>query len=201
MSPRLRFWTFAFLASALAACSDDDDSPPPAPTEPPALEIVALLTSDGTRLRSYAPGSPVGEPCDGQLTVRVGPADGAGRLIDWELRPPGTCGRIVNCGYVQVRLSDSSGEELATGSAASTRVLLNAGELSPTSEYRVTALLRQGTTGEVVTVLDETTGETSPIEAEANFTVEAQSCPEPAPGGTGGTTGEDGVGGMGGASG
>src|SRR5690606_18039412 len=164
--------------------------------------------NDGAQLQSFAPGDPVGQPCDGRLTVRVGPADDAGRLENWELRPPGACGRIAQCGYVSVRLLGAAGLELATASAASVHVPLDVTGIDLGSGYRITAELRRGTSGEVFTLIDEATGEPAALMADTPLTLEARTCPEPVgtggaggASGMGGSAGEGGLGGLGGMAG
>lgn len=198
----LSLWTLA-VASALAACSDEDGTIDA--TDPPRLDIVELFADDGTRLVRYAPGSAVPAPCEGRLIVRVGSGDGPSRLDNWELRPPGACGSINNCGFVVARVLDPDGEELATGSAAAVDVSVPTAELSLSVTYRLTAELRQGRTGDVFTVPDEATGERVPVRAETTFSLDEATCPTPGPG-MGGAAGSGGGplggwGGLGGAAG
>jgi hypothetical protein len=184
----------ASIALTVGACSDDDTSPQ-GPTEPPELEIVRILSNDGTRWNSYVPGDDVDQPCDDQLTVRVGPADNAGRLLNWELRPPGNCGRINNCGYVVVRILEGS-RELARGSAAAVNVPVDVANVPLGTPLRVSVELRQGTTGELFTVQDTETNEPVPLIGEAALSLRPRQCPS-APGGGGGMPGS-GLGGAGG---
>lgn len=202
-------WIAARAGLAVAcfvACSDEDTAPTP-PPEPPALTIEGFLSSDGERLETFAPDETVGAPCDGLLAVLVGPVDNAGRLGEWELRPPGTCGRIASCAYLVARLFDDSGAELATAAAATARVPLAVAQVPTGAGYRVTVELRQGATGELVTVDAEDADEPVPRIAEATLDLEARTCPTGpgsggAPGGTGGSApGEGGLGGLGGMGG
>lgn len=202
LSP-LPLWSLA-LACAIAACSDDTTETDT--SGPPSLDIVELLANDGVVLTSYDPGDTVPMPCDGRLIVRVGSGDVSTRLENWELRPPGTCGSIENCGFVLARLLEEDGTELARGTAAAVDVPVPTVEVPAGVTYRVTAELRQGTSGEPFTVTDEETGEEVPVMAESTVTLEAATCPEPGPGlgggpGVGGAGGVNGLGGMGGLGG
>lgn len=176
-------------------------APPP---PPPELTIEGFVSSNGERLERFAPGDTVDAPCDGRLTILVGPAANAGRLGEWDLRPPGACGRLASCAYLVARLFDEAGAELAMAAASLVRIPLDVSEIPPAAGYRVTVELRQGTTGELVTVEDDE-GEPVPRMAEVTLGLEAQECPvapglEGAPGGSGGSApGEGGLGGMGGS--
>lgn len=184
--------------ACFVACSDDEDVAAP-PPPPPELTIEGFLSSNGDRLERFHPGDTVSAPCDGRLTILVGPAANAGRLGEWDLRPPGACGRLASCAYLVARLFDESGTELAMGAASLVRIPLDVSDVRPAAAYRVTVELRQGTTGELVTVEDDA-AEPVPRMAEATLGLEAQQCPI-APGSGGAPSGGSapGEGGMGGS--
>lgn len=195
------------LACAFAACSDDDDTDLGSST-PPTLEITGYAVSNGTSLDEVKVNQPVAQPCDGSLLVRLGPTDGAGRLVDWDLRPPGSCGRINQCGFISVRVLSADGSELGAASAASIQVAVDLTGVEPQGDARVVAELRQGTSGDVFTVRDPETRERVPVRAEAPLTLVSRTCPSADPGGGGagglgggpsdGSSGAGGLGGLGG---
>lgn len=195
------------MAAGFTACSDDDAPSPPPP--PPELTIEGFLASNGERLERFDPGDTVDTPCDGRLTILVGPATNASRLGEWDLRPPGSCGRIASCAYLVARLFDASGTELAMAASALVQVPVDVSETPPAEGYRVTVELRQGSTGELVTVENDD-GEPVPRMAEATLGLATQQCPD-ASGSGGAPAGSDGApsgsggggpseGGMGGSS-
>jgi hypothetical protein len=120
----------SWLCTALTVCclgcgGDDDDSAdqPIGPSGDVELKITGLFNDDGAKFER-ADADEVQLGCNGAIHVEVGPRDGPAALVNWLLRPPGTCGSFDQCGYVVLRLDPSGNGEAERVVSASSHLTL-----------------------------------------------------------------------------
>jgi hypothetical protein len=96
-------FALVLMASASTGCDGGDSKRSNAPVGPSGevdLEIHGFYNNDGESFaRDDADRIVLG--CDGSLGVELGPRESGG-LRNWLLRPPGNCGSLRQCGYVEL---------------------------------------------------------------------------------------------------
>jgi hypothetical protein len=137
MLRRLNLSMLAPVCAVLLACGGDDakTTAPIGPAGEVQLFVTGFLNDRG---ESYTENDAIRLSCDDSITVELGPREGAS-LQNWLLKPPGTCGSFVQCGYVMLTLEAENGDtRVVTG--ASTAIVLPA----PPGLHRLRAELVNG---------------------------------------------------------
>jgi uncharacterized membrane protein YgcG len=180
------------LTAALAtACGGDDSKKVDAPVGPSGdveLTITGLFNNDGESFER-ADADQVFLGCDGAISLDLGPSD-EGVLKNWLLKPPGTCGTFVQCGYVELVVDPSSSDS---------RMLNGA-----TTSFEVTSIDPGRHVFEVTLLSDDGEPflqEEEPVNDRLEVTLAAASGCESATGGSGGTGGTGGASSSGGTGG
>jgi len=181
LSSRQKFqWAAALFtaAFALVACSKNKSNG--AESDLLSLVFEGFQNAQGVM---FEPGEPIEVPCDGRITVHLGPSEEAPHLLDhWELRPPGTCGDIVQCGFIELTLDYKDGTSRRVN-RASLAIVLEEELVSPGWE-RITARLKSGQADRIYEV------DGRPVQVATEVTLSMESCE-----GTGGAPGDGGMGG------
>lgn len=108
------------LAAAITLGCGGGGSKAKAPVGPSGevkLEITGFFNDDGESFPLSAADALV-LGCDGTINVEVGPIED-GTLKNWLLRPPDTCGTLVQCGYIEL-VADPSSDSPAKIAGATT---------------------------------------------------------------------------------
>ncbi len=170
---RARLWSScgALGFVVCAACNNADATIDTAVenADPPTLAVLGALRADGQAFDTTA--ETIDWGCDARVTFRFGPREATGQLENWLLRPPGTCGDIVACGYLRVTLETDAGDLVLARDGAQLDVLFDLGGVDVRGVRRVRAQLFEGDTMEPYLVNDES------IEVSWDVRLEAQECP------------------------
>lgn len=177
---------FLSLLALPLACSDGESSG--GELAPPTLRIETIQNASG---ESFEKGEAILATCDGRLTVLLGPSELAGFLDDWNLRPPGTCGSLPQCGTIQLTVFEED-VILAEISRASLAVVVDLAPevLENATDFRV-ELIEDGT-GAPFLVAGAKVADQWPVQIRAT-----EDCPQP--NGMGGSGGQSEAPGEGGA--
>jgi hypothetical protein len=109
-----------FALASTVGCGGDDKKgsrEPVGPSGDVELRIVSFYNDQGAEFSRDEAGSLV-LGCDGSIGVDVGPSVD-GRLENWLLRSPGTCGSFKQCGYVELVVDPGSDDPDRVASSAS----------------------------------------------------------------------------------
>jgi hypothetical protein len=114
---------------------------------PAALVFLDAQNSSGETFEAGS--SEVVVSCDQLVTFRFGPQEDADDILDnWIMRPAGLCNTQAQCGFIHLRVLDSSGATLLQERSASVNVVVDLAEVDLSRVDSVTGVLTEGETGE-----------------------------------------------------